>query len=100
MEINPQILLLILGMGLVTYATRAGGIWLLGRVKLSRRVELGLKNVPGAIFVSLIAPVVLTAGIAEAVAGVATGAVALGTGSLVLSMAVGVGVVWAFRTFI
>jgi uncharacterized membrane protein len=98
MSVELEVFLIILGMGLATYATRAGGLWLMGRVKLSPRVEAGLKNVPGAVFVSMIVPALFTGGPAETAAGVMTGLVAYRTRSLFLAMIAGVGLVWLIRT--
>ena len=39
-------LLAILGMALVTYAARAGGLWLMGRINLSPEVERWLRHLP------------------------------------------------------
>ncbi len=90
-------LLAILGMGLVTYATRAGGLWLMGRIPTSRRLEAALRQIPGAILISIIAPAALAAGPAEALASLATLAVAVRTRNLLLAMVVGVAAVWALR---
>jgi uncharacterized membrane protein len=84
-------------MALVTYATRAGGLWLMGRVPMSSRVEAWLRQVPGAILVSIVAPTALARGPADALAAAATALVALRTRSLVLAMLVGVAAVWALR---
>jgi len=46
----------ILGMALITYATRAGGLWLMGRVQPTPRLERWLRSLPGAILVALVAP--------------------------------------------
>ena len=84
--------------GLVTYLTRVSGFWLVGRVTLSPRVESGLRALPGAVLVSLVAPTVLTTGPAEALAALATVAAAARTKNLLAAMAIGVVVVWALRT--
>jgi uncharacterized membrane protein len=91
-------LLTILGMGLVTYATRAGGLWLMGRVPSSPRLEAWLRQIPGAILVAIVAPVALTSGPAALVAALATAAVAARTRNLLLAMVVGVALVWALRS--
>jgi uncharacterized membrane protein len=90
-------LLAILGMGLVTYATRAGGLWLMGRLPTSPRLEAWLRQIPGAILISIVAPAALTTGPAEALASLATVLVAARTRNLLLAMVVGVAVVWALR---
>jgi uncharacterized membrane protein len=77
-------------MALATYATRAGGLWLASRLDLSERAGAWLDQIPGAILVSLVAPVVLTGGFAEALAAVAVVFVAVKTGSLPAAMVTGV----------
>jgi uncharacterized membrane protein len=84
-------------MALVTYATRAGGPLLLSRAKLSPRVEAGLNHVPGAVLVAIVAPQVLNAGLAEAIAAALTVLTAIVTRSLLLAMVVGVVAVWVLR---
>ena len=84
-------------MALATYATRAGGLWFASRFDLSERAGAWLDQIPGAILVSLVAPTVLTGGIAEALAAVAVLIVALRTGSLPAAMLTGVGAVVVLR---
>jgi uncharacterized membrane protein len=84
-------------MALATYATRAGGLWLASRFDLSERAGAWLDQIPGAILVSLVAPTVLTGGIAEALAALAVVIVALRTGSLPAAMLTGVGSVVVLR---
>lgn len=84
-------------MALATYATRAGGLWLASRLDLSERAGVWLDQIPGAILVSLVAPVVLTDGLAEALAAVAVVFVAVRTGSLPAAMVTGVGAVVVLR---
>jgi len=98
--VEPQTLLAILAMALGSYATRAGGLWLMRRIKLSSGVEAWLNHLPGAIIAAVVAPGVLAAGPAEALAGLATVVVAARTRSLPLAMLVGVGMVWGMRMVI
>ena len=84
-------------MALATYATRAGGLWLASRLDLSERAGAWLDQIPGAILVSLVAPTVLTGGLAEALAAIAVVIVALRTGSLPAAMITGVGAVVVLR---
>ncbi len=93
-------LIAILGMAFAAYATRAGGLWLMGFVKLSPRVEAWLRALPGAVMVALVAPEVVSGGMAAAVAALATALVAIRTKNLLLAMVVGVGVILAVRHFI
>jgi uncharacterized membrane protein len=97
MAVNGLVLLTIVGMAAATYATRAGGLWLLSRLELGPRAETWLKQVPGAIIVAVVAPGVLNQGSAEAVAGVLTLVVAARTRSLPLAMVCGVIAVVALR---
>ncbi len=90
-------LLAIALMALTTYATRAGGLWLANRFDLSERAGAWLDQIPGAILVSLVAPAVLTGGVAEALAAIAVVVVALRTGSLPAAMVTGVGTVVVLR---
>jgi uncharacterized membrane protein len=92
-----ETLLAILLMALATYATRAGGLWLASRLDLSERAGAWLDEIPGAILVSLVAPTVLTGGLAEALAAIAVVIVALRTGSLPAAMVAGVVTVVVLR---
>ena len=98
MALDPMTLLTIVLMALVTYATRAGGLWLASRLALSERAEAWLDYIPGAILVSIVAPVVLAGGIAEALAALAVILVAWRTGSLPIAMVTGVCAVLLLRT--
>lgn len=95
MAIEP--LLAIVLMAVATYATRAGGLWVASRFELSERAGAWLDQIPGAILISLVAPAVLTGGLAEALAAVAVVIVALRTGSLPAAMVTGVGTVLVLR---
>ncbi len=93
-------ILAIVLMALVTYATRAGGLWLASRLNLSERAEAWLEQLPGAILVSLVAPAVLTSGIPGALAALAVVMVALRTGSLPAAMVTGVATIVVLRSFL
>lgn len=98
MDVDPRALLTILLMALATYATRAGGLWIASRFDLSDRMETWLGYIPGAILVSLVAPVVFTSGPAEALVAVAVMLAAALTRSLPTAMVVGVDAVVALRS--
>jgi uncharacterized membrane protein len=87
----------IAGMALVTYLARAAGLAVLSRLSLSGRLERFMKAIPGAILASIVAPSALTAGPADALATLATAAVAWRVGNLPLAMAVGVATALALR---
>ncbi|WP_305988063.1 AzlD family protein [Roseibium sp. MMSF_3544] len=60
---DSMVLVAILGMAAVTYALRAGGYWIMGRVTVTPRIRRGLEALPGAIIVSTILPIVLQGGL-------------------------------------
>ncbi len=97
MQINPQVLITILGMALVTYLTRIGGLWLMSRVTLSGRIKTWLGYLPGAVLVAIVAPTVLSSGLTETGAALVTVLVAARTRNVLLSMVIGVGVVFGLR---
>ncbi len=87
----------ILGMALATYATQAGGLWLMGRVTPSPRIESWLRHIPGAVLMSIVAPAALASGPADAAAALFTAVVAARTRNLLLSIMLGVAAAWALR---
>jgi uncharacterized membrane protein len=87
----------ILGMALVTYATRAGGFWLMGRVTPSPRLEAWLRHLPGALLAALVAPAIVAAGPAGWLAALAAGLIAARTGNVLLALGIGVAAIWALR---
>jgi uncharacterized membrane protein len=90
-------LITILGMALVTYATRAGGFWLMGLVTPSPRIEAWLRQIPGAVLVAIIAPTVLASSLAETLAALATVLLAIRTKNVLIAMLVGVATVAILR---
>ncbi len=97
MEIDGLVLATIIGMALVTYATRAGGFWLLSRVQLPGRVERGLRFLPGAVLVALVVPDLVKTGLFGAVAALASILVAARTRNILLAMLTGVGLTVGLR---
>lgn len=97
MPIDPQILLVILGMAVATYAARAGGLWLARRLPTTERLEAWLHHIPGAVLSALIAPTLFSGSIAEAAAAGATVLAAARTGNLLLAIGIGVMVVCGVR---
>lgn len=93
-------IVLIVSLGLVTYATRIAGHLVLSRFdRLDPRMEAALDAVPAAVMTAIVAPLALTAGLAEALAAGATviaslrlpihWALVCGTGLVVALRAVG-----------
>lgn len=97
MTSDYQALLTITCMALLTYATRAGGLWLMSKVTLSKRIMAWLRHVPGTVLMAIVTPSVLSGGLAEALAGLAAALVAWRSGNLLLALAAGVSVVWGAR---
>ncbi len=95
-----DVMLTLLGMALVTYATRAGGHWLMSRIPHSPAVERWLQHIPGAVLVAIIAPTLFSTGPAEILAAGGTVLVARVTKNVLLAMVVGVGMVWVLRHFL
>jgi branched-subunit amino acid transport protein len=94
--------LLLIAMGLVTFASRIVMIALLGRVRMPDMVGRALKYVPPAVLSAIIAPALLRpAGPLEVsfsnvrlLAGLAAIVVAWRTRSILLTLAVGMGLMW------
>ncbi|CAA9546880.1 MAG: Msl1536 protein, partial [uncultured Thermomicrobiales bacterium] len=86
MTIHPTALLAIVLMAAVTYLTRAGGYWLLGRFALSPRLEAGLGYLPGSVFIALVVPAAIEEGPPGAIAIAITAIVMRRTGNLLLTM--------------
>lgn len=90
-------IVLIVTLGLTTYATRVGGHLILSRFqRIDPRAEAALDAVPAAVLTAIVAPAALAAGPAEALAAILTGAAALRF-SILTTVAVGVVTVLALR---
>lgn len=85
-----EVLLTILGMALVTYATRVSGVWVMHRLSPSARMTAFLRHVPSTILVSIVAPSALDAGAPGILAVLAAAAVAFRTRSVLLAMIGGI----------
>lgn len=97
MTVHTSALLTILLMAVVTYALRAGGYWMMGRVTLSSRMEAGLAYLPGAVITALVVPATISAGV-PGVAGLVVVAIVMRRWSnLFLALVVGIGTVWLVR---
>lgn len=87
-ELDPLVVGVILAMAAVTYATKAGGLWLLAYVELDERTEAGLEALPGAIIVAIVVPELTSGGPPEWTAAALAGVVAWKTNNLLVSLAV------------
>ena len=88
---------LIVLLGVATYATRVGGHLILSRFeKINPRVEAALDAVPAAVLAAIVTPAALAAGAAEAIAAAVTVLAALRL-SILATIAFGVGALLALR---
>ena len=83
-------LLAILGMALVTYATRAGGVLLMGLVPVTPRVEAFLRHLSSSVLVALVVPAALKGGTAALLAVAVTLLVMAATRQMAVAMVAGV----------
>ena len=83
-------ILAIIGMALATYATRASGLYLMRGVTVRGRLKAALDALPPAILMAVIAPTILTTGIAETIAAAITAVSALLRAPLVVTILFGV----------
>lgn len=100
MTIHPTALLAIALMAIVTYLTRAGGYWLLGRFTLSPRLEAGLTYLPGSVFIALVVPAMIEEGLAGAISIGVTAIVIRCTNNLLFTLLAGIGTVYIVRQLI
>ncbi|MEA5388677.1 AzlD domain-containing protein [Haloarculaceae archaeon H-GB11] len=97
LSLDPLVVGVVLAMAVVTYATKAGGLWLLGRVEPSERAEAGLDALPGAVVVAILAPELVGSGPPGWLGAAVVALVTHRTGSVLLAMVTGVGSVVLLR---
>jgi uncharacterized membrane protein len=97
MQINLTSLMTILGMALITYLTRIGGVWLIRFIPLSKRLKAWVDILPGTILMAIVAPTVFSTGFAEVGASLATVLVFVRTRNILLAMLVGIAAVVGLR---
>lgn len=97
--------LLIIGMGLITYVERASFIILLGDRPVPPLFERALRFVPAAVLAALVFPAFVynagemdfSFGNLRLLAGIVAGVVAWRTRNILLTIAVGMGTLWALH---
>ena len=72
MILDPATVGTIVGMAIVTYLTRVGGLALAGRLALGPRAQAALDAIPPAVLIAVIAPSMLATGWRETVASAIT----------------------------
>lgn len=97
MSVDAVTLMVILAMALATYATRAGGFFIVRRLRMGPFMKAWMGHVPGAIFMALVTPAVIGAGPAGW-AGAAVVVLSAYKGlPLVITLGLGVGLVALLR---
>lgn len=94
---SPEALIAIIGMALVTFAAKAGGLLLANRLPRHGFAASWLKHIPGAVLAALVAPALVTGSAAEAIAAAATTLVYILTRQLFAAMAAGIATVYLAR---
>jgi uncharacterized membrane protein len=72
MTLSAPTILAIIGMAIVTYATRIGGLFFADKLQFKGKAKAAFDEIPAAVLVSVIAPAVLTTGPAETIAALIT----------------------------
>ncbi len=97
MSVDATILVTILAMAAVTYATRLAGFALVVRLPLGQAVKRFLERIPGTTFAALTAPLVIAGGPPEWLAAAVTVGVMRFTRNVAAAILCYVGVVAALR---
>lgn len=95
-----EALLAILAMGLVTYATRIGGILVMARIPVTARMEAFLRYLSGSVLVAVVVPPVIQTGPAAWLAVAAALATMLKSRHTLLSLVVGMATAAAYRALV
>lgn len=96
-DISPVALAVVVGMSVVTYATKATGFWVLDRLDPSETTRGALDALPGGIVVAILTVRLTEGGPPEWAAGVVVVVVAHRTDSVLLAMVAGIGALVALR---
>ncbi len=92
MNPNENILWLSLGMLAVTYLGRVAGYWFIRYTEPNEKTQQFLQQVPGTIFVAMVAPQLLSSGWTGWLAAAVGFALAAKSGNMLLSLSAGMGV--------
>jgi len=96
MSLDPVVLLAILVMAAITYATRIGGLLLAGRFAPRGRLKAAFDAIPPAVLTAVVAPTLFATGWPETIAGAITLLAAFRL-PLLATIAVGVAAVVGLR---
>ena len=92
-------LLIVLGMSAVTFATRAGGAWLMSFLPMTPRLQRLLRHMAGSVMIAVVVGSVARSDAAAWAALAAGIGVMLATRRAILAMAAGVAAAAGWRAF-
>jgi len=92
-----ETVLAILAIGLVTFATRIGGILIMARIPLSPRIEAFLRYLSGSVLVAVVVPPVIATGPAAWLAVAVSLGAMLKTRHALLSLVLGMAAAAGYR---
>ncbi len=95
-----ETILAVLAIGLVTYATRIGGILIMARLPVSPRIEAFLRYLSGSVLVALVVPPVIHGGPAAWLAVAVALAAMVKTRHALLSLVLGMATAAAYRALV
>ena len=95
-----EAVLAILAIGLVTYATRIGGILIMARIPVSPRIEAFLRYLSGSVLVAVVVPPVIATGPAAWLAVAVSLTAMLKTRHALLSLVLGMATAAAYRALV
>ncbi|WP_049985603.1 AzlD family protein [Halobellus rufus] len=96
-DLDPTVVAVIAAMSVATYATKAGGLWLLARIELSERTEAALDVLPGAVVISLLVPALSDLGAPGLISAAAVLVVARRTDGVLPALGLGMVAVVSLR---
>ncbi len=94
MSLHTPTVITILLMALGCYGCRAGGYWLLTRVRPSAAVQTVFSYIPGCLFVSFVIPAVISGGPKEWIGAAVALLTVILTGSVIWPIFTGTGAAW------
>jgi uncharacterized membrane protein len=97
---NGSIVLAIIGMSAATFGCRYGGYWLFSHIRPSPALRIALGYIPGALFVSYVAPALFHGGPMQWVGAVVTVVLMLTIRDLSLAVLGGTAVAWVWWSYV
>lgn len=94
---DAVVLAAIIGMGVATYATRAGGFWLMSHVTISRRLERFLQQSAGGVLIAIVVAAAIKGDVAMWAGLAAIIGVMMALGHQMLALGIGVAIAIGVR---